>query len=89
MSELHPVDALWFGAHPDETHRIRPATAQEVLAFGAPRIGFDKLLSVVRCSDGAGVTYGFGPSDDIERALDFELAAWFDADLDAAADLLP
>jgi len=89
MPTLDPVDALWFGAHPEDTHRIRPATLEEASAFRVQRIGFPKLLTVLRRSDGAVITIASKADDDIDRAMDCELAGWFDTDLDAAADPLP
>lgn len=89
MAELSTVDALWFGAHPEDTHRIRLATPEEAAAFRVIRLGFPRILTVVRRSDAARATIAVAADDDIDRAMDCELAGWFDADLDAAADLLP
>ncbi|KQT59975.1 hypothetical protein ASG52_19815 [Methylobacterium sp. Leaf456] len=89
MRDLGAVDALWFASHPEETHRIRPATEEEAAAFRVVRLAFPKLMTVVRRSDGASTSVAVPAGDDIERAADFELAGWFDADLDAAADLPP
>lgn len=89
MPDLGTVDALWFGAHPEDTHRIRLATPEEAAAFRVQRIGFPKLLTVIRRADGASITIATAADDDIDRAMDCELAGWFDPDLDAAVDLLP
>lgn len=89
MAELCAGDALWFGAHPEDTHRIRPATPEEAAAFRVISIAFPRVLTVVRRSDAARATIAVAADDDIDRAIDCELAAWFDADLDAATDLLP
>lgn len=53
------------------------------------RLGFPRILTVVRRQDGACAIIATAVDDDIDRAMDCELVAWFDADLDAAADLLP
>lgn len=89
MADLCPVDALWFGAHPEDTHRIRPATPAEAAALRVISVAFPRILTVVRRSDAARATIAVAADDDIDRAMDCELAAWFDAGLDAAADLLP
>lgn len=82
MNRCNLVDRLWFDAHPDEDHRIRPANAMEASAFeNGPPPGFPRLLTVIRASDGATATYAFREGDDIDRAASFELGAWFADDL--------
>jgi hypothetical protein len=86
MAELGGVDAIWFAVNRGETHRIRPATGDEAAGFDIVKPGLDNLLTVVRRSDGAKVSLGFEPGDDIDRAMDDELTGWFDEDLDEAAE---
>ncbi|AWI89230.1 hypothetical protein C0214_13750 [Methylobacterium sp. DM1] len=85
MPTLGPIDALWFGAHPEDTHRIRPATADEAATFRVRRLGFPRLMTIVRRSDGASTSIAVRADSDIDRAMDCELAGWFDANLDAEA----
>ncbi|MER2249523.1 hypothetical protein ABS772_06290 [Methylorubrum podarium] len=85
MPDLSPVDVLWFGAHPGETHRIRPATTEEATTFTVRRLGFPRLMTIVRRSDDASTSIAVRADSDIDRAMDCELAGWFDADLDAEA----
>jgi len=81
---MHDIDRIYFAAH-DETHRIRRATGEEAARFKVRRLDHPKLLTVVRHRDGAAATYAFREGDDIDRAGDFELAGWFDDDLDKEA----
>ncbi|GEP12634.1 hypothetical protein [Methylobacterium gnaphalii] len=83
MPKLSPDDAEWFAAT-RETHRIRPATAEETATFRVRKPGFDKLMTVVRAYDGAQESYAFQQDDPVDRAMDCELAGWFDTDLDAS-----
>lgn len=82
MADLHPFDDFWFGAHPDETHRARPATDEERASFRVRRLGRATLMTIVRAADGARACYAFPDDCDLPRACSDELAALFDDELD-------
>lgn len=83
MADLLLPDAVWFAAHPGETHRARPATASERATFPFLGHGNPMHLTIVRAADGARACYAFPDDCDLPRACSEELAGLFDDELDS------
>lgn len=61
---------------------MQPATEDEAASFNIMKPGLGNLLTVVRRTDGARVTFNFQTNDDTVRACNTEFVGWFDEDLD-------